>query len=89
MTIIEQIHQAAILGSDGSVFTLGRPSRHNDIIKYIVDLGEKKPIRGEQGFTTTKGRFLDRRQAAALALMTGQIEALRFHKNQLFSEDLW
>lgn len=41
-----------------------------------------------QGFLTSTGRFVDRIEAAQIALRSGQIERLEFG-NELYSEDLY
>lgn len=41
-----------------------------------------------QGFITSSGRFVDRKEAAQIALRSGQIERLKFG-NELYSEDLY
>lgn len=40
----------------------------------------------DQGFVTSEGRFVGRREAAVIALLAGQISS---SKDRLFSEDLW
>lgn len=42
-----------------------------------------------QGFLTTHGNFLDRQQAANMALVEGQINELRYSQRELYSEDLY
>lgn len=42
-----------------------------------------------QGFITSTGRFVDREEAAKIALESGQINELKYSKNKLFSEDLY
>ena len=41
-----------------------------------------------QGFLTSKNRFVDRTEGAAIALKSGQITALKYG-NLLYSEDLY
>ena len=43
---------------------------------------------GEQGFVTEGGRFVDRAEAAQIALACGQIEKLRYLDGELDSADL-
>jgi hypothetical protein len=51
--------------------------------------GHKTGGQIEQGFLTTKGRFVDRKEAAQIALSTGQIKSLQWPEyGELFSEDL-
>ena len=41
-----------------------------------------------QGFVTSTGRFVDRIQAAKIAIACGQIEKLSYNHERLFSEEL-
>lgn len=43
---------------------------------------------GEQGFVTDDDRFVDRREAASIALECGQIKQLRFFADELDSADI-
>lgn len=79
---------AAAIHKDGVTY-IGR--RHDLIMhsKY-VPWGFFKGSGGKnQGFVTTDGEFLDRKQAAKHALACGQIKELKYQKNELFSEELW
>lgn len=42
-----------------------------------------------QGFLTSKGRFVDRREAWMIALASGQVDPEPWEGSQLFSENLW
>lgn len=42
-----------------------------------------------QGFVTSEGRFVDRREALKIAREAAQIVAKTEPANRLFSEDLW
>lgn len=42
-----------------------------------------------QGFLTTKNRFVDRIEAATIALESKQIEELKYFNNELDSSDLY
>lgn len=87
----ESIARAAIR-VDGQVWSVPRPGRHHDVVRqYCKDTGvERMPLQSEeksvQGFLTSRGRFVDRHEAAALALEAGQIDT---HTPKLFSEDVW
>lgn len=85
----EKIIQAAIK-KDGVVYTLPQPARHNQVLRLCEELLTKGLVRarGDQGFLTNKGRFVDRIEAAAIALAAKQIEKLGWPPN-LYSEDLW
>jgi hypothetical protein len=48
-----------------------------------------EPLRDdEQGFVTSDGRFVGRKQAGCIAILAGQIERLKWPP-LLYSEDLW
>lgn len=42
-----------------------------------------------QGFLTNKNRFVGRKEAAQIALSSGQIKKLNFSSESLYSEDLY
>ncbi len=68
--------------------SLSKPARHHHVIRGLAADGVPTPIWGEQGFVTDKGVFLTRKQAAAHAIVCGQIEELTTPP-YLYSEDLW
>lgn len=61
---------------------------HAECIAAAVRDGQPKPIRGEQGFLTTAGKFLDRAEALNYAKWHGQLKLDRKCVNYLFSEDV-
>jgi len=73
---------------DNIVYSLPRPNRHHHVIALIKIKGVKKQTRGIQGFLTKDDRFVDRLEAAKIAVDSGQIDLLRWPPN-LYSEDLW
>jgi len=84
------ITHVAIQHTDGRVFSLPKPFRHNHVIKMMVEICElPKPISGEQGFLNHKGRFLNRKDAAINARLSGQLHDTLYDPERLFSEDLW
>ena len=82
-----KIKAAAIL-LDNVIISLDPPARHHNIIYKLAAEGFPTPIKGIQGFITDEGDFVDRREAANIALAVGQCEKLMAPPN-LFSEDLW
>jgi hypothetical protein len=80
-----KILAAAIL-HDGQIVA---GHRHHNVIRTIVALTGIKPVTGTQGFLTDAGTFVDRVEAARIALMSGQINKLKFSDTELFSEDLY
>ena len=79
---------AAIIGEDGHPYSLPEPMRHHHVIRHMASLGHRTPIMGEQGFVLNTGRFVDRTEAAAIAIAAGQISGLKWPP-YLYSEDLW
>ena len=73
------IKQAAIK-YNGVLF---KGKRHRDIIAAYPHIDLKK---GEDGFITTAGMFLNREESANIAYMLGQIKS---KKKKLISEDLY
>jgi hypothetical protein len=83
----EYIAETAIYTKDGQIFT-GKSS-HNNIEGEIFDRDVALLRNIRYGFVTNTGRFVDRREAAQIAIANGQIEKpvreltsekLRFHK---------
>ena len=88
-----EIVAAAVKTEDGLIHFFPRPARHhhtvhalhrprNDVENDIIQ------ARGIQGFVTSNGTFVDRIEAAAIAIGCGQIKELA-HPPNLYSEDLW
>jgi hypothetical protein len=83
---MEKIVLAAITFK-GEIY-VGR--RHCEILRYIKERTGAKKVGGQwpQGFVTSEGRFVEREEAAKIALKSGQIEKLKFSSYQLFSEEI-
>jgi hypothetical protein len=81
-----QITAVAIkLGNE--IHSAPKPNRHHHIIQQLARQGIK-PHTGIQGFLTENKIFLNRSEAATVALSSGQITKLNTPPD-LFSEDLW
>lgn len=85
---VEKIDRAAIR-HNGDVYVVLRPGRHHHIIRDMHARGLSAKATREQGFVTTTGRFVDRREAAAIAKAAGQIKEKTGPDDVLFSEDVW
>lgn len=61
------------------------------LYQMVVMTGKAQHEAGEeiQGFLTNKNRFVDRKEAAIIALSSGQIAKLNFSSDSLYSEDLY
>ena len=89
---IEQVDTVAIKTPKGIIYTVSRPGRHKDLIKFIEEAKIKFRIddRLDYGFLTTKGKFLSREEASLLAATRNQFKKpTTVPPTQLFSEDLW
>lgn len=67
------------------------PARHGSLLHPLHELGIKHHHPDDQGFLTSKGRFVGRVQGLKIALASGQpmIDHPSRHATELFSEDLW
>lgn len=85
----ETIVGSAIL-FQGKVYTVLKPGRHNHCFAKIAEQNpDVEVMRGEtQGFETSTGRFVDRVEAAKIAVESGQIPHTKWG-DELYSEDVW
>jgi len=81
----EEIVRAAIQLKTGEVISLPAPMRHHHIIAHMHKMGVCR-LGSKQGFLTNMDRFVDRKEAATIARLTGKV---RSNIKVLFSEDLW
>ena len=83
-----RITEAAVLYEDEAYTGY----RHRQALDALVKAKGKKDIVWSevvQGFMTSKGTFVDRFEAACIALASGQVEKLSRPRWGLFSEDLY
>lgn len=83
----ERIISVAI-SAFGLISSLPAPARHHDVLRKLFDLKELALPGETQGFLTNTGRYVNRRDAAVIALGAGQTEKL-ISPPELYSEDLW
>jgi hypothetical protein len=87
----ELIISAAIQLPNGVIASLPQPLRHHDVIHALHRIGvpDQGPL--NQGFITSRGRYVGREEAVWVAIRAEQIILpKRTHpQTQLFSEDLW
>ncbi len=80
----ELIKHAAVKSIDGWIF-IGKC--HGDCFHKAHHIKVKmSPKADDQGFVTSKGRYVNRFEGAEIALTSNQISE---ETNLLFSEDLW
>lgn len=71
------------------------PARHHTLIHPLNELatkaGSKRVQPEDQGFLTSTGRFVDRKEAMQIAISSGQpmINHPSRNNHTLYSEDLW
>ena len=84
----ETIDRAAIQA--GAVtFNTARPRRHHHILALMNARGVQSDTRPVQGFLTSTGRFVDRKEAKRIAHDAGQLLPTASKSDLLFTEDLW
>ncbi len=80
--------KAAAIKTGGKVHSLPRPARHADIIAKLAGTGKRDV--SNQGFVTSAGRFVGRREAMRIARDAGQVDPAKVRgKIELHSEDVW
>lgn len=73
-----------------SGFVLFTGKRHSDIYEMVFNSYKSiYYLPHEEGFVTSKDRFVDRYEAIEIAKANGQFEGSDVSTNQLYSEDLW
>lgn len=78
---------AAAIRHDGRIYT---GPRHRLILGVMARDGHTQvTARGEMGFVTSAGRFLDRAEAGQLALANGQAPHVESSHGELSSEEVW
>jgi hypothetical protein len=84
----ETIETAAVIDKKGLIYTMPRPARHHNII-ILLPLDAYSG--SEQGFITSKGRFVGRKEAFDIAKSNMQpwVNPPFGNSGDLFSENLW
>jgi hypothetical protein len=83
-----RVGAAAIVASNGTLYSLKPPARHDTIFRFMQARGEN--CRGTtQGFLLSDGTFATRGRAAVVAFEAGQLPKDTVAPFTLMSEDLW
>ncbi len=88
----EQVDVSAIIHPDGTYFAVSRPGRHHDLIRHMAGLNKGGLANvSKQGFLTTHGRFVDRKEGLRIAVDQKQLLDMSedARRSDLFSEDLY
>lgn len=86
----ETITGVAFLCDDGRVFALPRPHRHHHLFSLAAFVGDHAdPC--DQGFMTSKGRYVGREEALRICIASGQPNRRSGNPSdtRLYSEDVW
>jgi hypothetical protein len=78
------VEAAAILGTDGVVYTLPRPAKHRTIRAKCAEQGH--PIGGTSGFLLSDGTFATRAEALPVAIQANQLKKI---PKTLHSGHMW
>lgn len=86
----EEIACVAVKYPDIGVLALPAPARHHHVMwtRLLID-GERTAGDADQGFLTTKGRFVGREEGLKIATQHKQIVQKHGNEGLLFSEDMW
>jgi hypothetical protein len=85
---VETIDRAAI-EVKGDVFAMPNPARHHNIMAIMVNVFDyKPPVKGIEGFLTSRGRFVSRKEAGIIALRSGQAYRMKTPPF-LCCDDVW
>jgi hypothetical protein len=87
---IEQIVGAAVM-IDDLIITVERPARHHTVLHAIHKRFREAPVgfQFRQGFVTSTGRFVGRKEGLAIATAAEQIVKKHPQPDELYSEDMW
>jgi hypothetical protein len=85
----EEIACASIKFADIGVLSLPAPARHHHIMWTRLMIIGTPMHNCVQGFLTTSGRFVDRKEGLQIAIKRGQIVKKHPMYEELYSEDMW
>lgn len=87
-TALETVATAAIRVGP-VVYIVPRPGRHHDVLRAMPEDVAVNSHIDDQGFVTSAGRFVDRKEAAAIARAANQLIREPTPRDMLTSEDVW
>lgn len=79
----------AAIRLDKAVYSVEPPKRHHHLIYDMSRSGFPAEELHDQGFITSSGRFVDRREGLTIAEAAGQIKEKLGCEGLLFTEDMW
>lgn len=81
--------EASAICVEGIVYSVPRPGRHHDVFKVMPRQQALSSHIDDQGFVTSTGRFVDRKEAAEIARAANQLIREPTPSYMLTSEDVW
>jgi len=84
------VHAATMHRRTRRIYSVAAPGRHHQVLSMMRQVG-LNTSHGDniQGFVSSRGRFLNRTEAAVVAKLANQLIRKTPPENELFSEDLW
>ena len=84
------VHTATMHRRTKRIYSVAAPGRHHQVLSMMRQVG-LVTNHGEniQGFISSRGRFLNRTEAAVVAKLANQLIRKTAPESELFSEDLW
>lgn len=80
---------AAAIQYDELTISMPAPLRHHHIAHKMYQCGLPVEAQREQGFITSAGRYVDRKEAFCIAFAAQQLIMKTNPLDTLFSEDVW
>ena len=71
------------------IISVPRPARHHHLLRGMYEPSRGRSNGWDQGFLTSRGRYVDREKGLKIAIKAGQIIEKQGNSAQLFSEDMW
>ncbi len=82
-------HVATRLRTSGRIYSVTAPGRHHNIEALLRQVGIPLSSDTQQGFVSTRGRWLNRKEACVVATLANQLIRKTPPETELFSEDIW
>ena len=83
------VHAANRVKSSGRIYSVAAPGRHHNVEAMMRQVGIPNSDDIEQGFVSSRGRYLNRKEALVVATLANQLIRKTPPEDRLFSEDVW
>jgi len=75
--------------ANGKLYKLPKPNRHHHVLGLIHKETKKEVFAEEEGFITSLGRYVNRKEAYRIAKAANQFLPRHFNSGELYSECVW